>query len=112
MKRPSIADKSSLLEKKQHLQVQITKYERECATISLFDHDGVELESNDLLQFQEEDQGNTDSGGEWEDESHPEAVTIFLPSNLSPANRAIHRLEEMGKCEAMLQVGQINDALQ
>jgi hypothetical protein len=108
MKITSAAEKIDLMEKQRRLQSRIAQYEGECAAFNIFD-DEVELEYNNLPQF---DDGEEENDTEDEDDPLPEMVTIFLPSNLSHESRVTHGLEEMGRCEAMLRIGQINEALQ
>jgi hypothetical protein len=85
------------------LQIQISKYEKKCTSLTLFSGEGIELEEPKV------------STNVWEDDDdavNPEAVPLFLPSNVSPQDQHRHGLESMAHIEARLRVGQINDAFQ
>jgi hypothetical protein len=103
LKNPSNVEKIEVEEKRRRLQIQISKYDKKCASLTLFSGEGIELE------------GPKVSTNVWEDEDdaiNPEALPLFLPSNVSPEDRHRHGLENMTQIEARLRVGQINDALQ
>ena len=71
----------------------------------------IELQANNLFQLDEE--VSVDASDDEEDVVvQPEAVTLFLPSNLSKEVQQLHNLDEMGNWEAKLHLGQMNDALQ
>ena len=75
----------------------------------------IDLEENYLLYNMDESELEGDTGDEWEDDSggfQPEVMAIFLPSKMGRENHMESGLEDMAACEAKLQVGQMNDALE
>jgi hypothetical protein len=111
LKKPSISERNDLEEKRRCLQIRISSYEKQCASLPIFGGDGIDLESYSLrgseLEEQEQEQEQ-----EQVDELQPEAVAIFLPSNVSKKDQMNHDLQEMKISEVKLRIGQINDALQ
>ena len=118
LKKPSTSQRRELEERRRHLQIRITNYEQHWSGLISFAGEAIDLEANHLLNEEDEDKDDEDDLGtadEWENNSdgfQPEAVTIFLPSNVSRENHLQHGLEDMAACEAKLRVGQMNDTLQ
>ena len=111
LRHPSLSDKRELEEKRRRLQIEISKYEKKWAALSLFD-EAIELQTNHLSLLDEEVGVDVAASDDEEDVVvQPEAVTLFLPSNLSKEVRQLHNLDEMGNWEAKLRIGQMNDAL-
>jgi len=111
-------EQTTLLLKRQRLQHQINAFEKRWSAVGMLGNfDGIHL-VNELSEAEIE----TDADGEEESDgfediddetgTKPEAVVLLLPSNLTPQDRQALGWEEMGKKEARLWVGQINDALQ
>jgi hypothetical protein len=116
MKKPSTAEKNDLLERRRRLHIRIAAYEKHVAKLAVFDG-GDELEIADWKDKAEEgvelSDGMSDSDDEADQEVEcPEHAAIFLPSRISPVDREKQGLTEMGRQEASLRIGQINDALQ
>ena len=113
LKKPSISERNDLEEKRRRLQIRISNYEKQCASLTVLGDEGMDLEWNDLLESEDDMEGDAGDSEDEDDLLQPEAVVIFLPSNVSHEHRqGQYDLEEMGRCEVKLRVGQINDALQ
>ena len=69
-------------------------------------HD-VDYDSGD-----EGDEEYIDDEDDEEVQNMPEKAILLLPSNLTPDQQALPGLDDLGKQEAKLQIGQMNDALQ
>ena len=131
-KKPSIAQKNDLQERRLRLKAQIDKFMREALKlIPLMDKEQVHLVSiidhNDDLEDIETSEGvssviemgdsNGDGDDEWEvdddvEENLPEAVKLLLPSALTSSQRNKFNIQVLGKQEAQLWEGQANDALE
>jgi hypothetical protein len=119
LKRFSSSEKKNLLDRRQKIQTQLATYHEKCTSACFSDSEIPELgayPSDWYSQGQadgeyDEDEEENDEEEEEEEEMLPETAKIFLPSNLSRDSRQQLGLEEMGRSEAMLRVGQANDAL-
>jgi hypothetical protein len=110
LRKPSLAEKKNLLEKRQRLQTRIIKFEKKLSALDIMDN----VESGDLVRVgvskDEEDEEFSDD--EEEVQNTPERVILLLPSNLIPNCRNRLGLEGLSQQEAELRIGQMNDALQ
>ena len=113
--RSTVSEKVKLEDKRIRLLAQISSYEKQWSAFTLFG-EGVDApELGDLLEVQggydEEDATSDENGENNDDDMLPEFITLFLPSNLSRSKCQLHGLEDMGRTEAKLRLGQLNDSL-
>jgi hypothetical protein len=51
LKKPSNAKKADVEEKRRHLQIQISKHEKKCMSLTLFSGEGIKLEEPKVQQM-------------------------------------------------------------
>jgi hypothetical protein len=114
LKNPSVSEAIELEEKRRRLQVQLDKYEEQCAAFANFRAEDFELQSPEVAQIDHMDdcEAMGDGDASKDADMHPENIVLFLPSNVSATDRRRNGLENMAHFEARLRSGQINDALQ
>lgn len=109
LRKPSLAEKKILLEKRQRLQARITNFEKKLSALTVMDN----VENADIIRVGvSEDQEEEFSDDDEEVENAPEKSILLLPSNLTLNCRNRLGLDGLSKQEAELRMGQMNDALQ
>ena len=91
---------------------RITAFEKKISALGLLTHvDGVNHNVDDD-SGDEGDEEYIDDENDEEVQNMPEKAILLLPSNLTPDQQALPGLDDLGKQEAKLRIGQMNDALE
>jgi hypothetical protein len=114
LKNPSVSEAIEIEERRRRLQVQLDKYDDQCATFTNFRTEDFELKRPEITPIGAADDVEAVEDGDASKHGsvQPENTAVFLPSNVSLMDRRQNGLENMAHLEAELRLGQINDALQ